>query len=83
MSLTRYSNELSKKTRKRSGEVFPIRTSIDESESMAGVLSSLYEKPVENSDGWVFRIEGDPVPTPGFQQALLDFRMPRRLRGTE
>ncbi len=80
VSLTRYLIELSKKTRKRSGEVFPIRSSIDESESMAGVLSGLYEKPVENSDGWAFRIEGDPVPTPGFQQALLDFRMPRRLQ---
>ena len=82
LSLTRYLIELSKKTRKRSGEVYPVRTSIDVSNDMAGVLSDLYGTPVENAVGWDFRCVSDPVSTPFFQQALLDFRMPRRLRGT-
>jgi len=63
----------------RAGAVFPVRSSIDASESMAGVLSGLYGKASEDADGWTNRCAIDPVPTPEFQEALLDFRMPRRL----
>ncbi len=80
VSLTRYVIELSQQARKLAGNVYPVRSSIDDSEGMAGVLSGLYGKPVENADGWTFKCANDPVQTPGFQQALLDFRMPRRLQ---
>ncbi len=80
VSLTRYLTELLKKTRKPSGAVFPIRTSIDDCESMAGELSGLYGNPAEDTDGWTFQCASDPVSTPGFQRALLDFRMPVRLQ---
>ncbi|MXX03043.1 MAG: DNA/RNA nuclease SfsA [Gemmatimonadetes bacterium] len=100
ITLTRYSDELSRKlvmrmrtrTRTRAGRadrpgrpgragaVYPVRSSIDASESMAGMLSGLYGNPSEDADGWTFRCATDPVPTPEFQEALLDFRMPRRLR---
>ena len=63
----------------QAGAEFPVRSSIDSSESMAGVLSRLYGNPSEDADGWTFRCATDPVPTPEFQEALLDFRMPRRL----
>ncbi|MCY3714799.1 MAG: DNA/RNA nuclease SfsA [Gemmatimonadetes bacterium] len=59
--------------------VFPVRSSIDGSEGMMGVLSELYGEASEDADGWTFRCAIDPVPTPEFQEALLDFRMPRRL----
>lgn len=81
VSLTRYSDELSRQTGTRTDrldEVFPVRSSIDASEGMTGVLSGLYGNASENAEGWTFRCGCDPVPTPGFQQALLDFRMPRR-----
>ena len=93
VSLTRYSDELSRKagtrahprlrTRTRTGRtgaVYPVRSSIDGSEGMTGVLSGLYGNPSEDADGWTFRCATDPVSTPEFQEALLDFRMPRRLR---
>lgn len=63
----------------RAGAVFPLRSSVDVSEGMAGVLSGLYGKASEDADGWTFRCATDPVPTHAFQKALLDFRMPRRL----
>lgn len=59
--------------------VYPVRSSIDGSEGMMGVLSELYGKASEDTDGWTFSCAIDPVPTPEFQEALLDFRMPRRL----
>ena len=62
------------------GAVYLVRSSIDDSVGMAGVLSRLYGNPSEDADGWTFRCANDPVPTPEFQEALLDFRMPRRLR---
>ena len=99
VSLTRYSDELSRKAGKGAatgastgagtgtgtgtgptGRVYPVRSSIDGSEGMAGVLSGLYGNPSEDADGWTFRCATDPVSTPEFQEALLDFRMPRRLR---
>lgn len=64
----------------RTGAVYPVRSSIDGSEGMVGVLSRLYGSPSVEADGWTFRCATDPVPTPEFQEALLDFRMPRRLR---
>ncbi len=94
VSLTRYSCELSRKTGTRAahatraghagrpgraGTVYPVRSSIDASEGMTGVLSGLYGNPSEDFDGWTFRCATDPGPTPEFQEALLDFRMPRRL----
>ena len=82
VSLTRHLSELSRKTEARTdraGAVFPVRSSIDRSEGMVGVLSGLYGNASENAEGWTFRCAGDPVPTPEFQEALLDFRMPRRL----
>ncbi len=88
VSLTRYVGELSRKAGARAGlkagtragMVFPVRSSIDASEGMAGVLSELYGNPSEDADGWTFGCETDPVPTPEFQKALLYFRMPRRLQ---
>ena len=79
--LTKYASDLSRKAGRCAGTVYPVRTSIDAAEDMAGVLSDLYGIPREEADGWTFRCGSDPVPTPGFQQALLDFRMPRRLSG--
>ena len=79
VSLTGYEHDLSQKARRCSGTVYPVRTSIDVGEDMAGVLSSLYGNPRDEGDGWTFGCGFDPVPTPGFQQALLDFRLPRRL----
>lgn len=82
ISLTGYENDLSRKAaRRRDGIVFPVRTSIDVAEDMAGVLSGLYGNPEGEAACRTFRCGFDPVPTPGFQQALLDFRMPRRLFG--
>lgn len=83
VSLTRYSDELSGKAGTRTGRagaVFPVRSSIDGSEGMAGVLSRLYGNPSEDAEGWTFRCATDPVQTPEFQAALLDFRMPCRLQ---
>lgn len=85
VSLSRYSDELSRKTGTRTdrpGAVFPVRSSIDASEGMTGVLSGLYGNASENAEGWTFRCTIDPVPTAAFQEALLDFRMPLRLRPT-
>ena len=79
VSLTGYAVELSQRARQCTGTVFPVRTSIDDSTRMAGVLSDLYGNPGVNADGWTFKCSHDPVPTSGFQEALLDFRMPRRL----
>ncbi|MCY3773737.1 MAG: DNA/RNA nuclease SfsA [Gemmatimonadetes bacterium] len=79
VSLTRYEHDLSKKAGRCAERVYPVRTSIDMAEDMAGVLSHLYGNPRDEAHGWTFRCGFDPVPTPGFQQALLDFRMPRRL----
>lgn len=94
ISLTHYSDELSRRagTRAyravragrtgragRAGAVYPVRSSIDSSEGMAGVLSGLYGEASEDAEGWTFRCAIDPVPTHEFQEALLDFRMPRRL----
>lgn len=82
VSLTGYENDLSRKAaRMRAETVYPVRTSIDVAQDMAGVLSGLYGNPEDEGHGWTFRCGFDPVPTPGFQQALLDFRMPRRLSG--
>ncbi len=81
VSLTEYENDLSRQIRRRDGTVYPIRTSIDAAEDMAGVLSGLYGNPDDEADCRTFRCGFDPVPTPGFQQALLDFRMPCRLFG--
>lgn len=81
VSLTRYENDLSQKARRCLGRVYPVRTSIDVAEDMAGVLSGLYGNPQDEAHGWTFRSGFDPVPTRSFQQALLDFRMPRRLAG--
>lgn len=80
VSLTRHSGELSRKTGTCRGTVFPIRSSIDDSEGMAGVLSGLYGNGTEGAEGWTFGCAGDPVPTPEFQEVLLDFRMSRRLQ---
>ncbi|MDE2729505.1 MAG: DNA/RNA nuclease SfsA [Gemmatimonadota bacterium] len=104
VSLTRYSDELSRRAGARAGRagrtdrashaggadrdgrtghasaVYPVRSSIDGAEGMAGVLSGLYGYPSEDADGWTFRCATDPVSTPEFQEALLDFRMPCRLR---
>ena len=83
VSLTRYLGELSREARLctgHAGAIFPIRSSIDDSEGMTGVLTGLCGNASEDADGWTFRCAGDPVPTPEFQEALLDFRMPRRLR---
>ncbi len=77
--LTGYAVELSQMAGQCTGTVFPVRTSIDDSTRMAGVLSDLYGNPCENADGWTFKCSHDPVPTSRFQEALLDFRMPRRL----
>ncbi|MXY98267.1 MAG: DNA/RNA nuclease SfsA [Gemmatimonadetes bacterium] len=63
----------------RADAVFPVQSSIDASEGMTGVLSGLYGEVSEGAVGWTFRCARDPVPTPEFQEALLDFRMPRRL----
>ncbi|MXW05144.1 MAG: DNA/RNA nuclease SfsA [Gemmatimonadetes bacterium] len=63
----------------RAGAVYPVRSSNDASEGMTGVLSGLYGNPSEDFDGWTFRCATDPAPTPEFQEALLNFRMPRRL----
>ena len=79
VSLTGYTVGLSQRTRQYTGKVFPVRTSIDVSEDMAGMLSDLYGNPGVNADGWTFKCSHNPVPTSGFQEALLDFRMPRRL----
>lgn len=94
VSLTHHSGELSRKTGTRAGQagtrtrtrtgrtgaVFPVRSSIDASEGMVGVLSGLYGNASEDADGWMFRCATDPIPTPEFQEALLDCRMPRRLQ---
>lgn len=79
VSLTGYEHGLSKKAGRCSGAVYPVRSSTDVGDDIAGVLSGLYGCPREEADGWTFRCGYDPVPTPDFQQALLDFRMPRRL----
>lgn len=79
VTLTGYGHDLSRKTGRYSGAVYPVRTSIDFGEDMAGVLSDLYGNQRDEDQGWTFRCGFDPVLTPGFQQALLDFRMPRRL----
>ena len=81
VSVTGYVDDLSRKARRRAGTVYPVRTSVDVAENMAGVLSDLYGNPEEKAGCLTFRCEYDPVATPGFQQALLDFRMPRRLFG--
>ena len=107
VTLTRYSDELSRRAGKGAGRagragrtdrashaggadrdgrtdhasaVYPVRSSIDGSVGMTGVLTGLYGNPSENADGWTFRCATDPESTPEFQEALLDFRMPRRLR---
>ena len=79
ISLTGYVSDLSQKARRCSGAVYPIRTSIDVGDDMASMLSSLYGNPRDEVHGWTFRCGFDPVPTPNFQQTLLDFRMPRGL----
>ena len=79
VSLTGYEDDLSRKARRRDGRVYPVRTSIDVAEDMAGVLSGLYGNPQDEADCRTFRCGFDPVPTPDFQRALLNFRMPRRL----
>lgn len=82
VSLTRYSDELSSRAGTgagHAGAVYPVRSSIDGSEGMTGVLSELFGSASEDAEGWTFRCASDPVPTPGFQEALLDFRMPPRL----
>lgn len=82
VSLTGYENDLSRKAaRMRAETVYPVRTSIDVADDMTGVLSDLYGNPQDEAGGRTFRCGYDPVPTPGFQQALLDFRMPRHLSG--
>lgn len=79
VSLTRYEHGLSKKAGRCTERVYPVRTSIDVAEDMACVLSGLYGNPKDEAHGWTFRCGFDPVPTRGFQEALLDFRMPRHL----
>lgn len=81
VSLTGYESDLSRKAGRCAGTVYPVRTSIDVAEDVAGVLSGLYGHPQDEGHDRTFRCGYDPVPTPGFQQALLDFRMPRRLSG--
>lgn len=79
VSLSAYQNGLSEKIRRSTGAAYPIRASIDDSARMAAVLAGLFGNEGMDRDGWFFECGYDPVPTPGFQDVLLDFRMPRRL----
>ena len=79
VSLSTYRSGLSEMIRRSAGTVYPIRASVDDSARMLGVLAGLYGNGGKDRDGWFFESGCDPVPTPGFQNALLDFRMPRRL----
>ncbi len=79
VTLSSYQEGLSNNIRRSAGTIYPIRSSMDDSARILGVLAGLYGNVVKEPDGWFFESGCNPVPTRGFQNALLEFRMPRRL----
>ena len=76
ITLTPYADGMSRTAPGPCAGVYPIRSSVDETEIILKGLTGCYGPPCTDR---VFRIHHNPVPTAEFQELLLSFRMPRRL----
>ncbi|MEE2707975.1 MAG: DNA/RNA nuclease SfsA [Gemmatimonadota bacterium] len=76
IALTPYTDGMSRTAVGPGAGVYPIRSSVDETEFILKRLAGCYGPPCADR---VFRINHNPVPTGEFQELLLSFRMPPRL----